>query len=63
MIVLVATTIGLVIWLVAWAFGVKAFDAFLITGALALGAAAVQMSLPFVKQILTGQPATPGDGQ
>ena len=31
MIVLVTFTVGLVIWIVAWAFGIKAFDAFLFT--------------------------------
>lgn len=37
----VATTVGLVIWIVMWALGVKAFDAFLITcGIIVLGAAA-----------------------
>ena len=59
MIVLVALTFGLVVWLVAWAFGIKAFDAFLFTGLVVLVAAAVQMTLPFVKQILTGKPAKP----
>ena len=31
MAVLVALTVGLVWWITAWAFGVKAFDAFLLT--------------------------------
>lgn len=61
MIVLVSLTIGLVFWLTAWAFGVKAFDAFLVTAVLGFGAAAVQLSLPYVKQILTGKPASPGE--
>ncbi len=61
MIVLVSITVGLVVWLTAWAFGVKAFDAFLFTALLGFVAAAVQMALPFVKQILTGEPASPGD--
>ncbi len=59
MIVLVTLTFGLVVWLVAWAFGIKAFDAFLFTGIIALLAAAVQITLPFVKQILHGEPAKP----
>lgn len=59
MIVLVALTFGLVVWIVAWAFGIKAFDAFLFTGFVALAAAAVQITLPFVKQIVTGKPAKP----
>ena len=29
MIVLVTLTVGLVFWITAWAFGIKAFDAFL----------------------------------
>jgi hypothetical protein len=59
MIVLVTLTFGLVVWVVAWAFGIKAFDAFLFTGIVALLAAAVQITLPFVKQMLTGKPAKP----
>lgn len=59
MIVLVTLTFGLVVWIVAWSFGVKAFDAFLFTAIIALLAAAVQITLPFVKQILTGKPAKP----
>jgi hypothetical protein len=61
MIVLVSITIGLVVWLVAWAFGIKAFDAFLFTALLGFVAAAIQMVLPFVRQILHGEPASPGD--
>lgn len=61
MIVLVTLTFGLVVWLVAWAFGIKAFDAFLFTGLVVLLAAAVQITLPFVKQIIHGKPATPGE--
>jgi hypothetical protein len=60
MIVLVTLTVGLVVWIVAWAFGIKAFDAFLFTALIAFVAAAVQIALPFVKQMLTGKPAAPG---
>ena len=35
MAVLVALTIGLVWWITAWAFGIKSFDAFLLTAFLA----------------------------
>ena len=38
MAVLVALTVGLVWWITAWAFGIKAFDAFLLTAALVVGA-------------------------
>ena len=61
MIVLVALTVGLVFWIVAWAFGIKAFDAFLFTTFLTVNAAAVRIALPFVEKILKGAPATPGD--
>jgi hypothetical protein len=61
MMVLVTLTFGLVVWIVAWAFGIKAFDAFLFTGFVALAAAAVRIAMPFVKQILTGKTAAPGE--
>jgi hypothetical protein len=50
--VLVALTVGLVFWIAAWAFGVKAFDAFLVTMFLVVSAAAVRMVSPFIKQLL-----------
>ena len=43
---------GLVWWITAWAFGIKAFDAFLLTAALVVGAAAWQIMKPFVSQAL-----------
>lgn len=61
MIVLVTLTVGLVIWVTAWAFGIKAFDAFLFTAIIAFVAAAVQIALPFLRQIVHGPPASPGD--
>jgi membrane protein implicated in regulation of membrane protease activity len=51
-IVLVALTVGLVWWIAAWAFGVKAFDAFLLTMFLVVGAAAYMLMKPFVDQLL-----------
>jgi hypothetical protein len=50
--VYVALVVGLVWWITAWAFGIKAFDAFLLTGALVVGAAAYQMVKPFLDQML-----------
>ena len=41
MIILVALTVGLVWWIAAWAFGIKPFDAFLLTAAMVVGAAAI----------------------
>jgi hypothetical protein len=58
MIVLVALTIGLVWWIAAWAFGVKAFDAFLVTMFLVVGAAAYMLVKPFLDQLL-GHEAAP----
>jgi hypothetical protein len=59
MAVLVALTVGLVWWIVAWAFGIKAFDAFLLTAALVVGAAAWQIMKPFVHQALGREVAEP----
>jgi hypothetical protein len=59
MAVLVALTVGLVWWISAWAFGVKAFDAFLLTVALVVGAAAFQMVKPFLDQLLGREVAEP----
>ena len=44
----VATTVGLVIWLVMWALGVKAFDAFLITVLVVLVGATARMIAPYL---------------
>jgi hypothetical protein len=44
----VATTFGLVIWLVMWALGVKALDAFLITALIVLLGAAARMLAPYL---------------
>jgi uncharacterized membrane protein len=57
-IVLVTFTVGLVWWIAAWAFGIKAFDAFLLTIALTVGAAAYTMIKPFLNQML-GREAAP----
>ena len=51
MAVLVTLTVGLVWWITAWAFGIKAFDAFLLTAALVVGAAAYQITKPFLDQM------------
>ena len=52
MAVLVALTVGLVWWITAWAFGIKAFDAFLLTAALVVGAAAWQIVKPHLNRAL-----------
>jgi hypothetical protein len=56
MAILVAFTVGLVWWVCAWAFGIKAFDAFLLTVLLTITAATVVMVKPFVDQMLRREP-------
>ena len=50
--ILVALAAGLVIWIVLWALGAKADDAFLITIALVLVATAARLLSPFLNQLL-----------
>jgi hypothetical protein len=56
--VLVALTVGLVWWIAAWAFGIKAFDAFLVTMFLVVGAAAYTLMKPFIDQMLGREAAS-----
>ena len=46
--VVVATTFGLIIWLVLWAIGAKAFDAFMITVLMVLVAGTVRIVTPYL---------------
>jgi hypothetical protein len=46
--IVVATTFGLVVWLVMWALGIKALDSFLITLAVVVVAAAVKILAPYL---------------
>lgn len=46
MTVFVTLSVGLVLWIVAWSFGVKALDAFLFTSIITVMAAAVQIARP-----------------
>ena len=57
MIVYVTLLVGLVWWIAAWAFGIKAFDAFLLTAAMVVGAAAYVIVKPFLDKTL-GREAT-----
>ena len=52
MVVLVALMVGLVFWITAWAFGMKAFDAILVTAFLVVSAQAAHMLMPFVRKLL-----------
>jgi hypothetical protein len=50
--VLVALTVGLVAWIVLWAFGFKAVDGFMLVILLTLTAAVARMIQPFVEDLL-----------
>ena len=52
--VLVALTVGLIIWIVAWAFGIKSSDAFLVVILLVMGAISARVVSPFVRRQLGG---------
>jgi hypothetical protein len=41
-------TAGLVVWIVLWSIGEKAFDAFMITAVMAVLGATARMLLPFL---------------
>jgi hypothetical protein len=43
-----ATTFGLIIWVVLWALGAKAFDALLVTIAIVMIAATVRIFSPYL---------------
>ena len=58
MAVLVTFTVGLVWWVCAWAFGIKAFDAFLLTVFITLVAATFVIVKPFLDQLLRREPAS-----
>lgn len=49
---LVALTVGLVFWIVAWSLGVKAFDAFMVTVLLTVIAATARIVMPYVNRVL-----------
>jgi hypothetical protein len=53
---LVAFTLGLVVWIVVWAIGVKPFDAFLLVFVFVLPAAAWQIYGPAIKKMLGQSP-------
>ena len=58
MAVLVTFTVGLVWWICAWSFGIKAFDAFLLTVFITLVAATIVMFKPFIDQLRRRAPAS-----
>jgi hypothetical protein len=50
--VLVALAVGLVFWEIAWTFGIKALDAFLVTIALVVAAITARIVSPWVREYL-----------
>jgi hypothetical protein len=57
---LVALTVGLVVWIVAWSLGVKAFDAMLLGMVFVIPVAAWQVFGPGLKKTLGLTPHPPG---
>jgi hypothetical protein len=54
--VIVTLTIGLVWWISAWSFGIKAFDAFLLTVLLVVVAATLKIYKPYLDRALGREP-------
>ena len=48
MLVLVSTTFALILWLVLWAIGAKALDAFMLSLLIIISAAAAHIVLPYL---------------
>lgn len=60
MTVLVTLTVGLVWWITAWSFNIKALDAFLLTVLMVVVAATYTIARPFVDRFL-GREGPPAD--
>ncbi|UUY02856.1 hypothetical protein LRS13_19530 [Svornostia abyssi] len=45
---IVASTVGLVLWIVLWSIGAKSFDAFMLTVTIVLIAAGVRIGLTYL---------------
>lgn len=50
--VLVSITVALILWIVAWTFGIKALDAFLAVLAIALVSLTARLVSPYIRQQL-----------
>ncbi len=59
--VYVTLTVGLVWWITAWAFGIKAFDAFLLTAIMVVVAAAARIIKPHMDQVLRRDTPAPSE--
>ena len=56
MTILLATLFGLALWITLWAIGAKAFDAFMLTMLIVLGAAAWHIIKPYLPGNKADQP-------
>jgi len=45
---LVATVVGLLVWIVLWSLGAKGFDAFMVTALVLVVGATAQMLVPYL---------------
>jgi hypothetical protein len=52
MTIVVSTISALALWIVLWAFDVKAFDGFMLVIAIVVGATAAWMITPYVRNLL-----------
>jgi hypothetical protein len=60
--VLVTFTAGMAFWITAYSFGVKSFDAFMVTIGMTLVAITISAARPLIDQLLNRDaPAGPGD--
>ena len=50
--IVVATVIGLSLWIILWAFDIKPLDGFLLVIAIVLGATVAWMAAPWVRNML-----------
>ena len=62
MVVLVALTIGLVLWVFAWGLGIKPFDAFMVTVLITVSAAGYRIVKPYLDQLLGRENAAEQQG-
>jgi hypothetical protein len=60
-IVLITFTVGLVLWVVGFALGVKPFDVFLLTVLMTVIAATIRIAIPYLNQWLGRDRVSPGD--
>ena len=59
MALLVTLTVGLVWWITAWALGIKAFDAFMLTAFMVVIAATARIYGPYLRKMLGKDAAEP----